>query len=340
MAEQHWIRTAAPATVLRAAAARGVDPAAILGDAGEGPLSEDEQLLIPLSRHFAIWSATMRRVDDPGFVVDVGASVSHEIFSVSGHAARAAPDLQGALRVMQRFGRLYANDTTFLSEEEPEGIRAFMLPSGPLPLAARCATENVMVQTVSLTRRLVGEDFCPLDVTFRHSAPRSVQRHREYFGITPRFEQPRTSLVFSTEDLTRPTLDGDPALHRLLVELAEGELERLESATSFTGAVQHAALRLLPTGEVTIAAVSRTLACAPRTLRRRLEGEGTSFQEVIDRVRRSLADRYLGQDQLSVEEVSVLLGYSDARAFRRAFRRWTGETPAQRRRRGVATSVP
>lgn len=332
---EHWIRSSATWSVLRAAEARGVEVNAVLARAQRPAPPEDLFKLIPLDHHFALWTAAAQLVDDPGFPVDVGRNVTHENFDVVGLAARAAPDLERALLVMQRFGRVYANDNAFEIEEDPRGRRGFMPPSGRLPLAARCATETVLVQTVQVARTLVGVEFRPLEVTLRHAAPRSTARIDEFFGVRIRFEQPRTSLLFAHEDLARPIATADDLLHRVLLRQAEAELAALPRDASFAGAVGDAVQRLLPSGDASIEAVSRHLACSPRTLRRRLEAEGTRFSHVVDEVRRSLSVRYLAEDRLGVEEVAVLVGFSDARAFRRAFQRWTGRTPADHRRASV-----
>jgi AraC-like DNA-binding protein len=67
-----------------------------------------------------------------------------------------------------------------------------------------------------------------------------------------------------------------------------------------------------------------------RTLRRRLEEEGTTMQALLDDLRQELASRYLGERKLTQTEVALELGFADARAFRRAFKRWTGKTPGDR----------
>jgi AraC-like DNA-binding protein len=76
--------------------------------------------------------------------------------------------------------------------------------------------------------------------------------------------------------------------------------------------------------------MAKRLGLTARSLQRRLQDEGTSFQALRDETRRSLADRYLGQG-LSVAEISFLLGFSEPSAFFRAFKRWTGLTPVERR---------
>jgi AraC-like DNA-binding protein len=74
-------------------------------------------------------------------------------------------------------------------------------------------------------------------------------------------------------------------------------------------------------------AVARRLKIPPRTLRRRLHEEGTSYRALLDELRMQVSLRYLRETQLTVEEIAAALGFSDAAGFRRAFRRWTRRTP-------------
>jgi AraC-like DNA-binding protein len=93
----------------------------------------------------------------------------------------------------------------------------------------------------------------------------------------------------------------------------------------------------VPQGEPRREVVAQTLHLSQRTLQRRLQEEGTSYQQLLDDTRRELAEQYLGQVDLTLLEVAYLLGFADPSNFFRAFRRWFGETPGEyRSRRGLA----
>jgi AraC-like DNA-binding protein len=100
------------------------------------------------------------------------------------------------------------------------------------------------------------------------------------------------------------------------------------STRDFLDAVNGEIFRALPRGEPTIRLVARALAVAPKTLARRLAAEGTTFREAVAGLRRGLAVRYLRETGLGLDQIAMLLGYSRAASFRRAFRRWTGVPPS------------
>jgi AraC-like DNA-binding protein len=84
----------------------------------------------------------------------------------------------------------------------------------------------------------------------------------------------------------------------------------------------------LPNGEPSKGETARLLNMAERTLLRRLREENTTFQEVLDRLREELAYDYLRRDDLKLEEIAYLLGFSSNSTFSRAFVRWTGKRPS------------
>jgi AraC-like DNA-binding protein len=94
----------------------------------------------------------------------------------------------------------------------------------------------------------------------------------------------------------------------------------------------------LKEGPPTSESIARKLQISDRTLRRRLEEDETTYEKLVEGLRKGLAERYLSEPNLSIDEVAFMLGYSEVNAFRRAFRRWYGESPASwRRRRGPRT---
>ena len=87
----------------------------------------------------------------------------------------------------------------------------------------------------------------------------------------------------------------------------------------------------LPLGEIRIDSVARALGVSRKTLYRRLKAEGATFEQLLDRLRHRLAWRYLTEHRMAVKEAAWRLGFSDPAAFSRAFKRWTGLSPAAAR---------
>ena len=103
-------------------------------------------------------------------------------------------------------------------------------------------------------------------------------------------------------------------------------------AASWAERARAALSKILPSGRASVADVAEALRLSTRSLQRHLRSEGTSFQRVLDDVRHDLAMGYLQTTELSIDEISFLLGYGDPNSFHRAFQGWSGMTPTSARR--------
>jgi AraC-like DNA-binding protein len=117
-----------------------------------------------------------------------------------------------------------------------------------------------------------------------------------------------------------------------LAPIADEMLRAVAEAERFSSRVRAALARSLEQGRSSVDDVARALAVSPRTLQRRLEEEGTTFGAVCDATRRAAAFEHLRDRRLGIKETAFRLGFSEPSTFYRAFRRWTGDTPANYRR--------
>ncbi|WP_211104243.1 AraC family transcriptional regulator [Azospirillum sp. Sh1] len=160
--------------------------------------------------------------------------------------------------------------------------------------------------------------------------------YKNFFGV-PVEEADAATIVFKTDDFDRPFLTENHKLWQFFEPSLRQRLADLDRNASMVERVRSALLEALPAGEVSMQSVGKRLGVGTRTLQRRLQQEGTSFQHTLDAVRSSLAEHYLQKTMMSSAEIALLLGFEDANSFVRAFRGWTGTTP-QAVRRG--TSLP
>jgi AraC-like DNA-binding protein len=150
--------------------------------------------------------------------------------------------------------------------------------------------------------------------------------YADYFGA-PISNAAPARLEFSAEDARRPFLTVNTALWAFFEPALRQRLADLDARATTTARVRSALLEGLPAGDVAMAAVCRKLGLSARTLQRRLQDEGTSFQRTLDAVRHELAQHYLQHSAMSGAEISFLLGFEDPNSFVRAFQAWTGTTP-------------
>lgn len=150
--------------------------------------------------------------------------------------------------------------------------------------------------------------------------------YQSLFGV-PVSNTALATLVFTKADAQRPFLTENHRMWEFFEPSLRQRLSDLDRTAGMTERVRSTLLEALPAGDVSMQAVSRKLAVSSRTLQRKLQDEGTTFQATLDTLRHSLAHHYLRATEMTGAEISFLLGFEDANSFARAFQAWTGKTP-------------
>jgi len=219
-----------------------------------------------------------------------------------------------------------------------EQVLQYALERQPVPIEDPAAEPAAVPAPVveysmaAIVRRVV--EFTsqkPREVRFPHAPLGPREDYARWLGVPTRFEAETAGVLFDDAALAAPCHGHDPNLFRFVKAHAELLLQNQSRDSTVRGQVRRLVVGLVAQGEPEVAAVARTLATSERSLQRRLQEEGTSFRDVVDDARKELALGYLGDRRLSVSEVAYLLGYAEAGAFVRAFKRWTGRTPGELR---------
>lgn len=164
-------------------------------------------------------------------------------------------------------------------------------------------------------------------VSFAYAKPDYWQSYKDRFGNDLSFDQPITEVIIPEQLLSLSSPVADPAMHKDAVAICERLLSERTAARSITEAVT-TLISDNPGVIWTLADVARNLHIGTRTLMRRLDAEGTKFQTLRDNLSKQQAANNFADQNLSVESVGYLMGFSDASSFRRSFKRWFGETPS------------
>jgi AraC-like DNA-binding protein len=191
---------------------------------------------------------------------------------------------------------------------------------------------------VSLHRDIMGQLFCPLELHFTFGRPRGAKKDVEVFDCPVLYGQPENKLVFDVNWLNGTPNLGNEVTFSEVSQLCGRLLNELKLSTGLAGKVRE--IFLAGMGQPTsFDLVAARLRMSPRTLRRKLEQEGTSFRELIDELRAHAAIKYVRDTDLTIEDIAFALGFSDAAAFRHAFRRWTKSAPHEYRRARIDIDV-
>jgi AraC-like DNA-binding protein len=182
----------------------------------------------------------------------------------------------------------------------------------------------------NILRTLCGPSFRLRAVTFAYRSPADTSLFREFFNAPVRFNAERSALAFDAHWLDRPVKGADAYIREFLdAKLKDAVAVRRDA---FEERVQRVVRTLLASGRWSEDDAAKAFGMSRRSLARRLKDSGSSFRSVVDAARFDAARVILESTQIAIVEVASRLGYSDSSTFARAFRRWSGTSPALWRR--------
>jgi AraC-like DNA-binding protein len=177
-------------------------------------------------------------------------------------------------------------------------------------------------------REMAGRSIRPTRAAFVHARHSELREFERFFGCPVEFGS-SDLLEFSNNALAAPLATADPKLLAALQPFCDmAAKERSTAAGTLRAAVENQVEKLLPHGKAKKQAIAKALGMSTRTLSRKLDGEGTTYDEVVDQMRRSLALQYIRDPGISLSQIAWLLGYEEATSFNHAFKRWTGSSPS------------
>jgi AraC-like DNA-binding protein len=289
---------------------------------------------LPHRAVMAILQQLVDRTGDPAIGLRAGCGVENGDFDALEYAARCSIDLRGAIGCMTRYMNLLNEAASVaLREQGDRAVWEFRITDGVPQVAA--ANDFVVASAIAFARMYaLADPNVALEVHLMHAQATDPAAYARVFGNDVKLGMPHNACVFPAHLLAVPMRRADPKIHFAFEARARELAERLRGQRGTADRVREVVFANLRAGNADMGSVAGAMAMSVATLRRRLEAEGTTHSEILDRVRSDLAMLYLTESRLSVREIAFLLGYSQSRAFHNAFRRWTdGSTPMEYRTR-------
>lgn len=271
---------------------------------------------------------------DHGLPYRYGAVISPDDFSALGLGLKTADTVRDALRRLVRYILLLSDSLEYATEDAPDGSTTLTLTRPALRRGARLANECALAAVVAILSSAAGTRVVPRAVTFAHPRPGSITESHSYFGCPVTFDAERNAIEFSAATLETRGRLSDHGLSSFMLSHLE-QLRAQAPERTIVDTVRAAIADVLPDGLPTKAAVARRLGMSERTLHRRLSDEGETYQSITVSARREVAEALLANPRHSLAEVAFLTGFADQSAFQRAFKTWTGTTPAAFRRNSL-----
>jgi AraC-like DNA-binding protein len=316
----------------------GVRASQVLRRAGLPPGFVDRaRVLLDTEELFALWRAVGEVSTNPSIGLRLGTETKTERFHPIGLAALSTENFGSAIDQMARFKQLTCPEQIVQKKGDDEwSIQFRWLLADELepPVLIECCFAWVL----STARLGTGTRISPLRVEFVQSRGHvnSIERH---FGCPVLCGTQRNAIVFRATDAHRPFVTRNAELLGILAPQFDEELKQENGYKSFVDRVRIAIQQELAGRRPTIEDIADALHISSRTLQRRLQGQGSSFQRVLEEARHRLARHYLNNSLLELNEAAYLLGYEDANSFVRAFRTWEGVPPARWRENQRASAA-
>ena len=298
---------------------------------------------VPVSAIRDLWRSMVAHVPDPALGLKIGRSVKIRELGLVGYSMLNSSTLEDALRRAARYLHVVTEALESKLVSDAEGTRLITIGDARLH-GLRHPVDCRLAILLSVAREITGAKIVPLEVEFPYSRPKEVgDDYRATFGrATLAFDRPRESIKLRARDVARRVIAPDATLAGYLDQLAEQVLRSLgERRGTSVEATARAVWARLSSGRPSLRQTAIAMGISSRTLQRRLGEQGTSFELVLDDLRREQSVSLLRDRSLAVDEVAFLLGYSEPSTFYRAFRRWHGVTPGKYRAKALpSTKTP
>lgn len=314
---------------LAAFAKCGVEVPRVLRTEGVNAASLDPAGFVPLVRYLKLIDLLLGEPQQPGVGLLTGISASLKDHGILGYTMLSSGTLLDAIRAWQRFYALFSwpfegdfsqtRDEAILTLVEPEH-RVYNEPQRVFGI------EMWMANWVAAFRDFFGEDNHFIAIDLAYPNPGYADRYHEILHCPVHFNRPASLIRFSREYLSRPIEGANESVKAFCEEQCQQLLADLRAQGNLVDRIRRVLLGR--SGQFpSMEDIAYKLNMSERSLRRKLEAQGTSYKDILGDVRMRLAGEYLKTTRMKTQQISDLLGYSEVAAFNRAFKRWYGVPP-------------
>jgi AraC-like DNA-binding protein len=331
VAEPGTISICFVAAALERVRALDIDVAPLLGRVGlSASLLQVPQARVSVEQYGELWRLVALTLDDEFFGQDARRMKSGT-FAMVCHAVLGCKSLGQALERSLRFYALILDDIA--GKLVRKGAEAAIeLHERTVPPRV-FANEVLLMLLHGVACWLVGRRIPVLRAQFVYPEPPHSAEYRLMYSTELEFNAAHTALVFHASQLDLSIVQNERSLKEFLRTAPENILVKYKNRSSLGARIRRRLRQCLPAALPEFEALAAEMNMTQATLRRRLHDEGTSYQTIKDQLRRDLAISYLSHSQRSAMDIGLELGFSERSAFHRAFKKWTGASPGEFRRR-------
>lgn len=249
-----------------------------------------------------------------------------------GMLAREDATVGDAMKTLIHYLYLHAN-VAVLDLHRGEGVAIITITMRAFDgEPVRQSREMMTGAAVRVLRSFLGDGWNPLSVSFSHTAPQKADFHRRFFRCRVEFEQPITAVLFNLGDLDREIAPANPEFQRYVRRWVDALEAQGKSTETLVDDVRRLIRLLLAAGKCSADRLAEYLRLDRRTVHRKLQAHGTSFSDLLNEVRRELAEDAVTASHRSLSEIADMLGFSHLSGFSRWYVAEFGMSPSLTRK--------
>lgn len=327
-----FVRAAAATSLIGYLQAAKIDPAKILGQAGiTMEATRDPYASISLSAFTELLERTASLVAIPHLGMKIGHELDPANWGAFGFLMMNAPTVWTCLTCLERFIPPWQSGTHVQTVRGDGIARIEYEIMNPAVRHRDQDAELSLSVLINHIRRATRGAVKPISISLVHAPLASRTAYERYLGVWPDFEAATNAVWFDEHDMEVPNEAADLRLYNVISRHLEDQAREIAHPPDIVASIEDHIRARLAGSAPGLNAVASTLGIGARTLQRRLIAAGTGYSDIVERVRREEAVRYLESTRAEVKQIAYSLGFADASAFIKAFKRWTGCAPGQYR---------
>lgn len=293
----------------------------------------DDHVRIPVKNQIRFLNLVAETLQDEFLGIHLAQKVDLREVGLLYYVLASSQTLADALRRVARYSVLNNEGVQLIYRQSQTTASVAFKHIGVSRVTDRHQIEFFVTVLLRICRQLVGRQLAPVNISLVHHRAALPTDLLLFFGCPVRFSKKCDELMYAREALDIAVATADPFLNKLLGRFCEQALagRRMRLSSDWRTKIENVVVQLLPHGQPHVADVCGALGVSTRTMSRRLASEGVTFAEVLNELRRNLAERYLREPDLPISKIAWLLGYRESSSFNHAYRRWTGTRPGRLR---------
>ncbi len=287
---------------------------------------------VSFEQAYLAWEVAIMQTGDQHLGLHLGEQTNPSILGLVGLLMQSCPNLEEAFKAVCSFSIVASDMFSYsISTSGDKGSLTYKACTPWVkvsPLSARQAVEQAMAGTVNIFRMLTGMKITPELVLLSYSKQKDLAEYERIFQAPIKWNASSNTLIFSRDQLLTPVLSYDESLMGVFCDLIKKRFSKLNKET-FVNKVKREVMTTFMGQIPSIESMATKFNMTVRSFQRKLEEENISYRMLCNDLGKDFATSLLSNQNITVKEVASTLGYSNTRAFQRAFKSWTGQAPGK-----------